>query len=100
MAVKGIKVKQSKFILILLILLLLIFFPLKNFSFYNLQVAYEGDPEAALIQFATHAEAKAAISSTEAVLNNRFIKMYWHREGPSQQTQAPASANIFAKVFA
>ncbi|PIO30370.1 hypothetical protein AB205_0117730 [Aquarana catesbeiana] len=64
----------------------------------NLQVAYDGDPEAALIQFATHAEAKAAISSTEAVLNNRFIKMYWHREGPSQQTQAPASANIFAKT--
>nr|DBA33067.1 TPA: hypothetical protein GDO54_000799 [Pyxicephalus adspersus] len=60
----------------------------------NLQVAYEGDPEAALIQFATHAEAKAAISSTEAVLNNRFIKMYWHREGLSQQTLTPASSKV------
>ncbi|XP_063809066.1 RNA-binding protein 26 isoform X2 [Pseudophryne corroboree] len=60
----------------------------------NLQVAYEGDPEGALIQFATHTDAKKAISSTEAVLNNRFIKMYWHREGPSQQTQGPTSPKI------
>ncbi|XP_029458916.1 RNA-binding protein 26 isoform X6 [Rhinatrema bivittatum] len=54
----------------------------------NLQVAYNGDPEGALIQFATHEEAKKAISSTEAVLNNRFIKVYWHREGtaPPMQT--------------
>ncbi|KAE8625991.1 hypothetical protein XENTR_v10006472 [Xenopus tropicalis] len=55
----------------------------------NLQVAYGGDPEGALIQFATHGEAKKAISSTEAVLNNRFIKMYWHREGSSQQLPTP-----------
>jgi len=48
-------------------------------------VAYQGDPEGALIQFATHEEAKKAISSTEAVLNNRFIKVYWHREGSAPQ---------------
>ncbi|KAM5181148.1 RNA-binding protein 26 [Mantella aurantiaca] len=60
----------------------------------NLQVAYERDPEAALIQFATHAEAKAAISSTEAVLNNRFIKMYWHRVGTSQQTQVLTTPKV------
>ena len=53
----------------------------------NLQVAYNGDPEGALIQFATYEEAKKAISSTEAVLNNRFIKVYWHREGTTQQLQ-------------
>uniref|UniRef100_H0W297 RNA-binding protein 26 n=1 Tax=Cavia porcellus TaxID=10141 RepID=H0W297_CAVPO len=53
----------------------------------NLQVAYNGDPEGALIQFATYEEAKKAISSTEAVLNNRFIKVYWHREGSTQQLQ-------------
>ncbi|XP_051882263.1 RNA-binding protein 26 isoform X2 [Pristis pectinata] len=51
----------------------------------NLQVAYQGDLEGALIQFALHEEAKRAISSTEAVLNNRFIKVYWHRESNSQQ---------------
>ncbi|XP_053552657.1 RNA-binding protein 26, partial [Bombina bombina] len=60
----------------------------------NLQVAYAGDPEGALIQFATHAEAKKAISSTEAVLNNRFIKMYWHRAGSSLHTQAPQSPKV------
>ncbi|KAM4699483.1 RNA-binding protein 26 [Discoglossus pictus] len=60
----------------------------------NLQVAYAGDPEGALIQFATHAEAKKAISSTEAVLNNRFIKMYWHREGPFSQNPNPASPKV------
>ncbi|CAB3362956.1 Hypothetical predicted protein [Cloeon dipterum] len=44
----------------------------------NIQVCFEGDPEAALVTFSTHAEANAAIKSTEAVLNNRFIKMFWH----------------------
>ncbi|XP_018103484.1 RNA-binding protein 26 isoform X1 [Xenopus laevis] len=60
----------------------------------NLQVAYKGDPEGALIQFATHGEAKKAISSTEAVLNNRFIRMYWHREGSSQQLQTPGLPKV------
>ncbi|XP_069746422.1 RNA-binding protein 26 isoform X2 [Narcine bancroftii] len=54
----------------------------------NLQVAYQGDLEGALIQFALHEEAKRAISSTEAVLNNRFIKVYWHRESSPQQKAA------------
>ncbi|XP_059487919.1 RNA-binding protein 26 isoform X2 [Neocloeon triangulifer] len=44
----------------------------------NIQVCFEGDPEAAIVTFSTHAEANAAIKSTEAVLNNRFIKMFWH----------------------
>lgn len=46
----------------------------------NLQVAYNNDPEGALIQFATPEEARRAIQSTEAVLNNRFIRVHWHRE--------------------
>nr|XP_057945631.1 RNA-binding protein 26 isoform X2 [Doryrhamphus excisus] len=46
----------------------------------NLQVAYQNDPEGALIQFASPAEAKRAIQSTEAVLNNRFIRVHWFRE--------------------
>ncbi|CAH2223749.1 RNA-binding 26 isoform X1 [Pelobates cultripes] len=60
----------------------------------NLQVAYDGDPEAALIQFASNVEAKKAISSTEAVLNNRFIKMYWHRAGQSQHIPGPATPKV------
>uniref|UniRef100_A0A8C7YPV6 RNA binding motif protein 26 n=1 Tax=Oryzias sinensis TaxID=183150 RepID=A0A8C7YPV6_9TELE len=45
----------------------------------NLQVAYQNDPEGALIQFAFPEEAERAMQSTEAVLNNRFIKVHWFR---------------------
>ncbi|XP_046683230.1 RNA-binding protein 26 isoform X2 [Homalodisca vitripennis] len=44
----------------------------------NIQVSFEGDPEGALITFTSHAEASAAYKSTEAVLNNRFIKVFWY----------------------
>uniref|UniRef100_A0A8K9Y2R0 RNA binding motif protein 26 n=1 Tax=Oncorhynchus mykiss TaxID=8022 RepID=A0A8K9Y2R0_ONCMY len=44
----------------------------------NLQVTYGNDPEGALIQFDSHEEAKRALQSPEAVLNNRFIRVLWH----------------------
>ncbi|KAK0418700.1 hypothetical protein QR680_013723 [Steinernema hermaphroditum] len=47
----------------------------------NVQVKYQGHPETACIAFATHEEAKAAFMSSDAVLNNRFIRVYWDREG-------------------
>lgn len=47
----------------------------------NIQVFYDNDPEAALVTFSSHAEANAAYRSTEAVLNNRFIKVFWHTQG-------------------
>ncbi|XP_069100780.1 RNA-binding protein 27 isoform X2 [Pleurodeles waltl] len=50
----------------------------------NIQVAFQGDPEGALIQYVANDEARRAISSTEAVLNNRFIKLMWHRENDQQ----------------
>lgn len=60
-----------------------------------IQVAFGGDPEAALIQYTKNEEARRAISSTEAVLNNRFIRVYWHREpgtaGTQQQDQSSGS---------
>ncbi|XP_034436674.1 RNA-binding protein 26 isoform X1 [Hippoglossus hippoglossus] len=46
----------------------------------NLQVAYQNDPEGALIQFASPDETKRAMQSTEAVLNNRFIRVHWFRD--------------------
>ncbi|MGH0138209.1 UNVERIFIED_CONTAM: hypothetical protein FKN15_065667 [Acipenser sinensis] len=52
-------------------------------------------PEAALIQYTVNEEARRAISSTEAVLNNRFIRVYWHRENNEQQLlqqQTPSQA--------
>ncbi|XP_041657613.1 RNA-binding protein 27 isoform X3 [Cheilinus undulatus] len=63
----------------------------------NIQVVFGGDPEAALIQYTKNEEARQAISSTEAVLNNRFIRVYWHREqgtnatAPQQQEQSSGS---------
>ncbi|XP_041842836.1 RNA-binding protein 26 isoform X2 [Melanotaenia boesemani] len=54
----------------------------------NLQVAYQNDPEGALIQFASPEEAKRAMQSTEAVLNNRFIRVNWFRDDGSD-IQAP-----------
>ncbi|KAG7482698.1 RNA-binding 26 isoform X1 [Solea senegalensis] len=50
----------------------------------NLQVAYQNNPEAALIQFATPDEARRAIQSIEAVLNNRFIRVHWFREDDNE----------------
>lgn len=47
----------------------------------NIQVCYDGDPEAAIVTFSSHAEANVAYRSTEAVLNNRFIKVFWHTGG-------------------
>uniref|UniRef100_A0A8C1IY67 RNA binding motif protein 26 n=1 Tax=Cyprinus carpio TaxID=7962 RepID=A0A8C1IY67_CYPCA len=52
----------------------------------NLQVAYNNNPDGALIQFASPEEAKRAMQSTEAVLNNRFIRVHWHREDAVEQT--------------
>uniref|UniRef100_UPI0037E87AE6 RNA-binding protein 26 isoform X2 n=1 Tax=Semicossyphus pulcher TaxID=241346 RepID=UPI0037E87AE6 len=49
----------------------------------NLQVAYNNDREGALIQFASPDEAKRAMQSTEAVLNNRFIRVHWFRDDGS-----------------
>ncbi|KAI7807364.1 putative RNA-binding protein 26 [Triplophysa rosa] len=61
----------------------------------NLQVVYNNDPEGALIQFASPEEARWAIQSTEAVLNNRFIKVYRHREDSPEHAHAtPPVRNV------
>lgn len=52
----------------------------------NIQVQFGGDPEAALVTFSSHAEANAAYRSTEAVLNNRFIKVFWHNNNNNGAT--------------
>lgn len=44
----------------------------------NIMVEHEGSPDAALVTFSSYSEANAAYRSTEAVLNNRFIKVFWH----------------------
>ncbi|CAH2229134.1 jg8069 [Pararge aegeria aegeria] len=55
----------------------------------NIQVCYEGDQEGALITFSNPTEANVAYKSTEAVLNNRFIKVFWHNPENKQENTAP-----------
>ncbi|KAM3955589.1 zinc finger protein swm [Aphomia sociella] len=63
----------------------------------NIQVCYEGDPEAALITFSTPTEANIAYKSTEAVLNNRFIKVFWHNpENKQENSQGNHQVNKLA----
>lgn len=59
----------------------------------NIQVSYEGDPEAAIVTFSTHAEANVAYRSTEAVLNNRFIKVFWHTPGSNANAGTDGNHN-------
>jgi len=47
---------------------------------FYIQTPFESDPNGALIEFATNREAYAAYSSPEAILGNRFIKMFWHKK--------------------
>ena len=41
----------------------------------NVQVQFEGDPGSALVTYSENEEAHAAFNSSEAVMNNRFIKV-------------------------
>lgn len=59
----------------------------------NLKVGFQNDPEAALVQFSTIAEAKAAHSSSSAVLGNRFIRVYFMRT-PRYQSFSPNMMSI------
>merc|ERR1719427_1068689 len=46
----------------------------------NVQVQFEGDPGSALVTYSSNEEANSAFSTTEAIMNNRFIKVFWHME--------------------
>lgn len=53
----------------------------------NIQVCAFSDPEAALVQFSHHTEAKAAYSCPDAVLGNRFIRVFWHNPDRPQNNK-------------
>lgn len=71
----------------------------------NIQVNFNGDQEAALVTFSMPSEAKSAYRSTEAVLNNRFIKVFWHNNSNSNTTTGvsenvpPGNRCNFIKFF-
>ncbi|KAF9451768.1 hypothetical protein P691DRAFT_662379 [Macrolepiota fuliginosa MF-IS2] len=56
----------------------------------------------ALVSFSTHEEAHAAWKSEDAVFNNRFVKVFWHRpmEGQGQvgARMLAASASVVANI--
>lgn len=54
----------------------------------NIQINYDSDPEAALVTFSSPAEAQLAYRSTEAVLNNRFIRVFWHNKEKENEEEA------------
>ena len=60
--------------------------------FVHFQVRYRGESDAALITFATHSQATAAIKSSEPVLNNRFVKVFWHKKDDDNNDQSNAAA--------
>ncbi|CAB3401436.1 unnamed protein product [Caenorhabditis bovis] len=57
----------------------------------NIQVRYNGDAESALITYSNRHEAFKAYKSPTPVLNNRFIKVFWHKpqEGGEENGAAP-----------
>ena len=58
---------------------------MSRISVICLQVSAFGQPDIALIQFATNFEAHKAISCADAVLGNRFIRIFWHKSEAEQQ---------------
>ncbi|XP_018497370.1 zinc finger protein swm [Galendromus occidentalis] len=54
----------------------------------NIQVNFQGCPESALVSFSNHGEANAAYRSPEAVLGNRFIRLFWHNTSSGNVQQS------------
>ncbi|KAL4230307.1 RNA-binding protein 26 [Mactra antiquata] len=59
----------------------------------NIQVKYEGDPEAALITFTNNQEALSCYKCSEPVFNNRFVKVFWHQKNKENTNQEAASVS-------
>ncbi|KAI5123583.1 hypothetical protein M0805_003401 [Coniferiporia weirii] len=68
-------------------------------------VAVDVSGRKALVSFSTHEEARSAWGAEEAVFNNRFVKIFWHRPMEGQgsagtralQASAPLMANMAAR---
>ncbi|CAI2348154.1 unnamed protein product [Caenorhabditis sp. 36 PRJEB53466] len=65
----------------------------------NIQVRYNGEIDSALVTYSSKFDAMKAYKSPAPVLNNRFIKVFWHRpegaeggaEGANGKQTGPAS---------
>lgn len=65
----------------------------------NLHVQYEGRHDTALVTFKSRREALNAYKSTEPILNNRFIKVFWQTQ-PDQPTAGSGSVATGANTAA
>ncbi|KAJ8658711.1 hypothetical protein O0I10_005434 [Lichtheimia ornata] len=69
-------------------------------------ISVQGHAHKAIIQFSTNAEAKAAYNSPDAIFDNRFVKVYWHKENdedskpPKQMSPAPTTTSAPTSVSA
>lgn len=59
------------------------------------QVRHEGDPEAALVQFSSPGEATKAHNSAEAVLSNRFIKVFYLKQNDMPKQEVFLEVKVF-----
>ena len=57
-----------------------------------------GDPASALISFSSPMEAEAAMNSSEAVLANRFIRVFYHQDKPKVHQRLGPAATATAKT--
>ncbi|CAF2066455.1 unnamed protein product [Rotaria magnacalcarata] len=50
----------------------------------NVQIAFDGSSDSALIAYGTFQEAETAYKNPEPLFNNRFIKIFWHNPNKGQ----------------
>lgn len=65
----------------------------------SIQISFDNDPEGALVIFGSHADAFQAYRSTDAVLNNRFIKVFWHNKDVSVFNFGALNRHIFKSLI-
>ncbi|GAA5807906.1 hypothetical protein MFLAVUS_001286 [Mucor flavus] len=56
-----------------------------------INISVQPHAQKAVIQYSTRAEAENAYNSPDAIFDNRFVKVYWHKDEPAT-TGAPVEA--------
>lgn len=65
-------------------------------------ISVQPHAQKAVIQYSTRAEAEAAYNSPDAIFDNRFVKVYWHKDdtpataNAANATDAAAAASVVA----
>ncbi|XP_054709807.1 RNA-binding protein 26-like [Uloborus diversus] len=66
----------------------------------HIQIEYDDDPEAALVQYSHEEEAIAAYKCPEPVLDNRFIKVYFQKQTDNiAETKIGLDNNLNSAVY-